>query len=95
MYHIRDKNIPKMLYWLEYYLIKKSTLVISCNKYRARALNSVHQYSLNNVLTIENFVFKTNEDKDINLEIIKRIEEIKKNNNKILLHQGVIDKNRG
>lgn len=95
MYHIRDKNIPKMLYWLEYYLIKKSTLVISCNKYRARALNSVHQYSLNNVLIIENFVFKTNEDKDINLEIIKRIEEIKKNNNKILLHQGVIDKNRG
>lgn len=95
LYHLRDKNIPTSMYWMEYCLIKKSDLVITCNYYRTKALKFIHQNKLINNLIIDNFLFKDNSDKNLSIEIQEELNILKKNNKKILLHQGTISENRG
>ncbi|MBN2650318.1 MAG: glycosyltransferase [Prolixibacteraceae bacterium] len=92
-YHLRDKNIPKITYWIEFFLINKSNLVISCNRYRLKALKYIHKNLSAKHLIIDNFVFSG--QKELSPDILSKITYLKGEGKKILLHQGIINKKRG
>jgi len=94
LYHPRDKNIPSLTYWIEYYLIEKSDLIISCNKYRLRALIYTHPKKIIKYLLIDNYVFNYHHN-NISYDSLAKIESTKKEHVKLLLHQGIINCNRG
>lgn len=94
LYHIKDKNIPKFLYFLEYQLIKSSDLVIITNKYRKKALQFIHNHNLKESIIVDNYVFEPNK-KDVSANLLSQIDKIHESNKKVLIHQGVLTKSRG
>lgn len=95
LYHIRDKNIPRILYWLEFYLIKKSELVITCNYQRTKALKFIHRNKIKNTIAVDNYVFINNREESISSNLVEKLNSFKLNNKKIILHQGTINEIRG
>lgn len=93
LYHPRDKNIPKIIYWIEYYLIEKCDLLISCNYYRQKAVKFIHKNRINRHLVIDNYVFSNK--KKLSLTHVSHLNKIRNSGYKILLHQGVINHSRG
>lgn len=94
LYHPKDKNIPKSLYKLEYLLIDRSDLVIITNSYRRKALQYIHKNKIKKSILIDNYVFEPNK-KVISTSLLFQINELKTKKKKILLHQGVLSKDRG
>jgi hypothetical protein len=93
LYLPKDGNIFKSLYCIEQQLIKRSNLVIITNNYRKRALLKLHHQKLK-YLIVDNYVFQNGAEKLSDCHLI-RINDIKERNKKILIHQGVLKKDRG
>ena len=94
LYHPRDHNIPRFLYRLEIGVIKLANLVIFTNNERQRAVKLILHRERIPHLIIYNFVFNNNVV-DLDLTIKERIEQIREDGFKILLHQGALSNIRG
>lgn len=94
LYHPKDKNIPNSLYKMEYLLISQSDLVIIPNSYRRKALQYIHKNKIKKSILVDNYVFEPKK-KIISKSLLYQINELKKKKKKILLHQGVLTKDRG
>ena len=94
------RNIPpcnmteKIMFYLEKTIIKKSDLVIVANYARKRFINII--FNPKRCLVVENMCYERNKNslKSITEQKIKEIKNLKRNGKKVLLHQGVINKNR-
>lgn len=95
LYHIKDNNIGKIEFNTEYCLFEKSDLVIVANEFRARALRFMHPKYRPDILILNNYVFKSENDGLLSEKIHQEIRSLKSNNRKILVHQGSISQIRG
>lgn len=94
LYHPRDKNIPKWLYKIEYMLIDRSELVIITNEYRKRALLNLHKNKIKDYIIVDNYVFNP-DILELDSNTISKLDDIKKRDINIILHQGSISNDRG
>jgi hypothetical protein len=93
-YHPKDRNIPLLLYKIEHMLISLCDLIIVTNKYRKRALKITHNFDLNSIILVDNYVFDSQKNK-INPETKAVLNQIRNNNKKIIVHSGEITESRG
>lgn len=94
MYHYKDKNLILFLYLIEYAVIKYADLLIETNEYRRKAVFYLHKNNLNRCLIIDNYVFEPTTNL-LSKRFIVQFNVLKNKKQCILLHQGMIDANRG
>ena len=91
----RKKNTLKLRHHAEFKLINTSDLVIITNEYRRKALFHLHQKNkIKNHIIVDNYVFEP-DSKPVSKDTLKEMHILKKQDKKILLHQGVINNIRG
>ena len=91
MYIPKNKNISVYLFFIEKIIIKRADLVIYTNEYRQRAIHFLFKPTSKYII-VENFVFEPhyNPLDESTLLLLRAVGE-----KKILLHQGIVTKNRG
>ncbi|MFS4431878.1 glycosyltransferase [Chryseobacterium sp. S90] len=94
-YHYKNKNISPFFYFIEKSIIRWSELLIITNEYRRKAVFKMNKNKIKKHIIVDNFEFKNQFSRKINNILLDKLNLIKNDNKKILLHQGVISKERG
>lgn len=105
LYHVRDRNIGKPEFKAEYCLISQSDLIITANEFRDKAVRYMHKGAVKESLVLHNVVFQTTGnatntsltvDKPVLAESLRqKLTALKADNKRLLLHQGLVSKQRG
>lgn len=102
LYHIRDRNMGKAEFHAEYCLIRKSDMVITANEFRDKAVRFMHRGRIKNSLVFHNVVFRIASAETpatsataLSEKIRQRVVSLKAENKRLLLHQGLVSKQRG
>jgi hypothetical protein len=91
LYIPRNKNTTRYLFCFEKIFIKKVDFVIYTNRYRKKAIYHLFKPK-NKHIIVENFVFESSKD-ILSKSLVSLLDSVK--DKKILLHQGILSKNRG
>ena len=94
-YHFKDKNISCFFYFIEKITIQWSDLIIVANEYRRKAIFKLNKNKIKSCIIVDNYEFNNKFSRNINIELKTQLEFLKGDNTKILLHQGIISKERG
>jgi len=91
LYVPKNKNIPPSLFFIEKIMIRRANIVVYTNEYRRKAIYYIFKPK-NKHIIIENFAFEPQYN-TLDKSTISLLDTVK--GKKILLHQGVLSKNRG